>query len=175
MAAALSSLASGSELPPDYSSESEEDNNPSTNDVSDPDELSLSDTIARQTESEEDELSIYMDDIGALLQKMPQSSISNLPAPNKYFILTKHFRPGNNFKFPSRHLDGCNRSCQYKYLQENPWFVYSKIEDGLFCLPCVLFARKEDLGQFVHEKLTHGPKKQKSLRLTIKPIITFLL
>ncbi len=36
-----------------------------------------------------------------------------------------------------------------KYLEENPGFVYSKAEDGIFCLPCVLFATKDNLGQFV--------------------------
>ena len=85
-AATLSSLASSSKLPRGYSSEPEEDNPSTKNDVSDPDELSLSDTIAGQKESKEDELSIYMDDIGALLRKMPQSSISSLPA--KTILLT---------------------------------------------------------------------------------------
>lgn len=102
-----------------------------------------------------------LDDVGALLRTMPLSSIRSLPPEKKYLILTKHFRPGANFKFPSRYLDGCNRSCQYKYLQENPWFVYSRVEDGLFCLPCVLFARKDDLGQFVHEKFNTWSKKTK--------------
>ena len=39
------------------------------------------------------------------------------------------------------------------------WFVYSKEEDGLFCLPCVLFASKEKLGQLVTEKFNHWTKK----------------
>ena len=56
-------------------------------------------------------------------------------------------------------MDGCQRSCQYSYLIENPMFVYSKEEDGLFCLPCVLFANKERLGQFVTEKFNHWTKK----------------
>ena len=30
--------------------------------------------------------------------------------------------------------------------------MYSKVEDGIFCLPCVLFATSNDLGQFVTEK-----------------------
>ena len=59
-----------------------------------------------------------------------------------------NFKPSSAFKFPSRYSDGCNRSCQHKYLEENPWFVYSKVEDAIFCLPCVLFATKE-LGHIV--------------------------
>ena len=39
------------------------------------------------------------------------------------------------------------------------WFVYSKEEDGLFCLPCVLFASKEMLGQLVTEKFNYWTKK----------------
>ncbi len=35
-----------------------------------------------------------------------------------------------------------------KYLEENPEFVYSEAEDGIFCLPCVVFATKDNLGQF---------------------------
>ena len=65
-----------------------------------------------------------LDDVGALLKMMPLSSIRSLPPEKKYLILIQYFRPGSSFKFPSRYLDGCNRSCQYKYLQENPWFVY---------------------------------------------------
>ena len=109
----------------------------------------------------DDDSDFPLDDIGALLRMMPLSSIRSLPPEKKYLILTKHFRPGSNFKFPSRYFDGCNRSCQYKYLQENPWFVYSRVEDGLFCLPCVLFARIHDLGQFVHKKFNTWSKKTK--------------
>ena len=39
--------------------------------------------------------------------------------------------------------------------------IYSRVEDGLFCLPCVLFARKHDLGQFVHKKFNTWSKKTK--------------
>ena len=37
--------------------------------------------------------------------------------------------------------------------------MYSKEEDGLFYLPCVLFASKEMLGQLVTEKFNHWTKK----------------
>ena len=84
----------------------------------------------------------------------------------KYSILINHFKPSRNFKFPIKIMDGCQRSCQYSYLVENPWFVYSKEEDGLFCLPCIFFANKERLGQFVTEKFNHWTKKK---------IVSFLL
>ena len=37
--------------------------------------------------------------------------------------------------------------------------MYSKAEDGIFCLLCVLFARKDNLGQFVCEKFNVWSKK----------------
>ena len=90
---------------------------------------------------------------------MPQSAIRSLSSRSKYLLSVNHFRPSASFKFPSRFLDGCQRSCQLSYLLNNPWFVYSKSEDGLFCLPCVLFANKGNLGQFVTHKFNHWTKK----------------
>ncbi len=37
--------------------------------------------------------------------------------------------------------------------------MYSKEEDGLLFLPCVSFATKENLNQFVTEKFNHWTKK----------------
>ena len=92
------------------------------------------------------------DDIGAVLNSISQRDVRNLPPNMKYSIHVDHFRPGENYKFPSKYADGCYRSCKYKYLKKNPWFVYSRVEDGLFCLPCVLFASLDGLGQFVTKK-----------------------
>lgn len=92
---------------------------------------------------------------------MSQQSIRNLPSEHKVTILSNHFKPDVKFNFPSRYFDGCNRACQHKYLEDNPWFVYSKAEDGIFCLPCVLFANKGNLGAFVCEKFNNWTKKTK--------------
>ncbi len=99
------------------------------------------------------------DDIGLLLNSFPQNRIRNLPATYKYLLYSNHFKPSSSFKFPGRYSDGCNRACQHKYLEENPWFLYSKSEDGIFCLPCVLFATKDNLGQFVCKKFHLWSKK----------------
>ncbi len=99
------------------------------------------------------------DDIGLLLHSFPQNRIRNLPATCKYLLYSNHFKPSSSFKLPGRYSDGCNRACQHKYLEENPWFVYSKSEDGIFCLPCVLFATKDNLGQFVCKKFHLWSKK----------------
>ena len=90
---------------------------------------------------------------------MPLSKIQALPSRSKYALLINHFRPSATFNFPSRLLDGCRRSCKLSYVEKNPWFVYSKSEDGLFCLPCVLFANKDNLGQFITRKFNHWTKK----------------
>ena len=99
------------------------------------------------------------DDIGLLLQSMDQSDVCSLPPNKKFFLVINHFKPDRTFKFPKRYIDGCNRSCQLQYLLDNPWFVYSKAEDGLFCLPCVLFANVRGLGQLVREKFNHWTRK----------------
>lgn len=100
-----------------------------------------------------------IDDIGVLLNSMPQTVIRNLAPEQKYSLLINHFKPSIRYKFPSQYADGCNRSCQYQYFIDNPWFAYSKMEDGIFCLPCVLFASKDDLGQFVCQKFNTWSKK----------------
>ena len=101
------------------------------------------------------------DDVGLILRSIPQNRIRNLLPNQKYSIFVKHFKPNSSFKFPSRYFDGCNRACQHSYFENNPWFVYSKAEDGIFCLPCVLFAKKDNLGQFVGTKFNLWSKKSK--------------
>ena len=117
-------------------------------------------TSARESCSTSYSLSVSeCSDVGLLLKTMPQSAIQNLPTSAKYSLLQNHFRPSEKFKFPSRQLDdGCRKACKFSYLTGNPWFVYSKSEDGLFCLPCILFARKDHLGQFVSSKFNHWTK-----------------
>ncbi len=100
-----------------------------------------------------------IDDIGFLLRSMPQHSIRTLPSKLKYSLSINHFRPKGSFKFPRKYVDGCNRSCRHPYFVNNPWFVYSKVEDGIFCLPCVLFASGHDMGQFVCRKFDNWSRK----------------
>ena len=75
--------------------------------------------------------------------------------------------PGPSSMHMSTSSESCSVSCYDigLLLKSTPqshvatWFVYSKEEDGLFCLPCVLFASKEMLGQLVTEKFNHWTKK----------------
>ena len=94
-----------------------------------------------------------------MLKPTSHAEIRGFSSARKYSIIVNHFRPTVGFKFPSRFLDSCNRSCRYSYLSKNPWFVYSKSEDGLFCLPCVLFASGNYLDKFVSENFNHWSKK----------------
>ena len=62
---------------------------------------------------------------------------SSLNASSRYNLLTNHFKPSADYNLPK---GASGRSVQYQWLQSFPWLVYSKQEDGSFCLPCVLFA-----------------------------------
>ena len=42
-------------------------------------------------------------------------------------------------------------------MAEKPWFVYSKVEDEIFCLPCA----SKDFSHFVCNEFRHGLGKQK--------------
>ena len=58
-------------------------------------------------------------------------------ADQRYNLLNNLFKPCADYSFP-KHTDG--RSFQFQWLQRYPWLVYSRQENGGFCLPCVLFA-----------------------------------
>jgi hypothetical protein len=77
----------------------------------------------------------------------------------RYLLLTQHFFPDKNFKWPSIERKTNNtiekRFLRQNHLEENkPWLVYSLSKAGLFCVPCVLFTwvvgvGVAHLGQFV--------------------------
>ena len=52
-----------------------------------------------------------------------------------------HFKPDSNYIFPVKLLHGSDRSLNFHWLIEYPFLVYSKINDFVFCLPCVLFCK----------------------------------
>ena len=41
-------------------------------------------------------------------------------------LLTNHFKPNHNYKFPSRFQHGCMRALTYHWLTSFPFLVYSK-------------------------------------------------
>ena len=62
---------------------------------------------------------------------------SSLNTETRFNLLTHHFKPFSDYLFAK----GTNgRSFQHRWLQMFLWLVYSKQENGGYCLPCVLFA-----------------------------------
>ena len=76
----------------------------------------------------------------------------------KYNFYCNHFTPTVNYKFPR---EG-GRSFLHRYLTRYNWLVYSRKENGGYCLPCVLFARSVDTrkgkGVFVEAAFTNFKK-----------------
>jgi hypothetical protein len=75
----------------------------------------------------------------------------------RYLLLTQHFIPDEKFKWPFVERK-TNNTVEKRFLRQNhlndnkPWLVYSPSKAGLFCVPCVLFAKlvgSNQLGQFV--------------------------
>ena len=92
-------------------------------------------------------------------------SSPSLSASSRYNLLTNHFQPSADYIFPK---GACGCSFQYRWLQSFPWLVYSKQEDGGFCLPCVLFAlpgyRRSNPGVLVSRPLKVFKKALETLR-----------
>ena len=55
----------------------------------------------------------------------------------RYYLLTNHFHPLPDYSFPKGEK---GHTFQYRWIHLFPWLVYSKQENGGYCLPCVLFA-----------------------------------
>ena len=89
----------------------------------------------------------------------------NISDEGKYNLLVNHFKPGADYTFP-RCPNG--RAFQHKWLQNYPWLVYSKQENGGFCLPCSLFAASayhgSDPGVLVNRPMTKFKKALELIR-----------
>ena len=59
----------------------------------------------------------------------------------KYNFYCNHFSPDDDFKFPPVK----SRSFRHQYLKKYKWLIYSRQENGGYCLPCVLFAGSTDV------------------------------
>lgn len=67
---------------------------------------------------------------------------SELCDDDKLKLMKNHFRPDNKFDFPVRQHRCKNLKFKLSWLDHFPWLVYSKVKNGGYCLPCVLFATK---------------------------------
>ena len=106
-----------------------------------------------------------VDDASPLTDVAQVVDSHNLSASTRYSLLTNHFQPPVDYTFPK---GDSGRSFQRQWLQSFPWLVYSKQEDGGFCLPCILFAsvgyRGSNPGVLVSRPLTVFKKALETLR-----------
>lgn len=76
----------------------------------------------------------------------------------KYNFYCNQFTPTVDYKFPR---EGVHRFL-HRYLTRCNWLIYSRKENGGYCLPCVLFARSVDTwkgkGVFVEAAFTNLKK-----------------
>jgi hypothetical protein len=62
----------------------------------------------------------------------------------RYEVIKHIYVPDSKFEFPSHEDYGKLRRFANKWLQDHsPWLIYSKMLDGGFCLPCVLFTKSQ--------------------------------
>lgn len=84
----------------------------------------------------------------------------------KFVLLTNHFVPHRNYKFPSRLVGGLHRHFQWIWLGKYNGHVYSESEDGGYCKFCVLFARSGptlELGVLVNRPLINFKRATQKL------------
>ena len=86
--------------------------------------------------SSESESGLVFDDIG----KLPGSGPLNLSASEKMKLIEEHFVPSESFAFPKAQMNLHNRSFHHGWLKTYRWLVYSKSQNGGYCLPYVLFS-----------------------------------
>ena len=65
--------------------------------------------------------------------------IKSMPRGTKYMLLTQHFDPPYQYKFPQAFDNGCYRSFHWEYTNNRPWLKYSPYLYAAFCVPCALF------------------------------------
>ncbi len=89
----------------------------------------------------------------------------SISCSTRHSLLNNYFQPPAYYSFPK---DQTGRSFQHQWLQRIPWLVYSKQENGGFCLPCVLFAQVGyhgcSPGVLVNRALTNFKKALETIR-----------
>ena len=87
----------------------------------------------------------------------------------KYYLLTNHFVPPQNYKFPSHEYGKQKRHFQLSWLSKFNGLVYSELDDGAYCKYCVLFGKPSPsvpalVGTFITRPFTHLGKASEKLR-----------
>ena len=72
----------------------------------------------------------------------------------KYEMIQNVFIPDKSFVFPKT-----QRLFLHRWFKLFPWLCYSLVEDGAYCLPCLLFARKKNTAakSFILKPFKHWP------------------
>ena len=95
---------------------------------------------------------------------LPLEKRKSFTDQQKLNLLTTDYKPPKGFSFPGRQDHGNRgfmRHFQSSWLEKYNWLVYSKVANGGFCLPCVLFGQSKDnseLGVLVSRPLTNFRK-----------------
>ena len=66
-------------------------------------------------------------------------SLKNITNADKLTFIKNFFIPGKSFVFPKKSDEKDDRPFQHSWLEIFPWLCYSLIEDGAYCMHCVLF------------------------------------
>ena len=69
------------------------------------------------------------------------TNLDNVTDEVKYNLLTNYLKPDSDYIFPVKFLQGSDRSLNFHWLIEYSFLIYSKINDSVCCLPCVLFCK----------------------------------
>ena len=77
----------------------------------------------------------------------------------KYELCCNVWRPDAKFVFPESILYGKERKFSFSWLQNYKWLQYSKVLDGAFCLPCMLFGHQIGVSPWKVVKLVGSPFK----------------
>ena len=102
--------------------------------------------------------SVHDVDAGALTRQ--ETDFKSLNQAEKLGVTDNHFWPAGDF-FPKVSTNGYNRSFQRSWQQRYPWLVYSEEFDGGFCLPCIFFATRENLGTLIKAPFNRWTKVSK--------------
>ena len=118
--------------------------NPRENETVEPNQLSSASNLQN--------LIANLTDIGSFY--LNTASMTDM---ERYEKMLNVWKPDPKFAFPSRQIHGKSRKFVYSWLINYPWLAYSKLLDGTFCLPCVLFGRKTGQNASKLDKLMKSP------------------
>ena len=86
-----------------------------------------------------------------IVELVRDNNFDTLSEHDKYIVLKNRFVPEANFDFPKTIKHGWNRSYKTAYLSDS--FVYSCLDNAVYCIYCVLFVpkyRRNILGAFAY-------------------------